>query len=144
QNFLKGQTILPLQSSPVPVPRVYALFQDTTENGTSCSYILMEHIRGFALSSLCPSINAMAKKAVAFRFCVVFDSMCTLKSPRGYCSVGRGGLPNGLFWTDLSHPYAGPFETEAELYSAVVTKYAANAPYKGKANYYAHAFKGSF
>jgi hypothetical protein len=139
-DLLEGQTMLFLQSSPVPVPRVYALFRKPDENGTCRSYIVMEHIKGMVLSSQWGSMNATAKKAVTSKLRIIFDSMRKLESPGGYCSVGRGGLPDGLFWTDSSNQYAGPFDTEAAFNAAIVDKYTADAAYKGKANYYARAF----
>lgn len=144
-DLLGGQTQLFLQqSSSVPVPRVYALFQNTTKKGVKCSYIVMEHIKGTVLSSLWPSMNETGKQATVSKLRTIFDNMRTLKSPGGYCSVGRGGLPDVIFWKGRKDQYGGPFDTEAELNAAVVDRYTVHAAYKGKSAYYARAFEMFF
>ncbi|KAF2642924.1 hypothetical protein P280DRAFT_477792 [Massarina eburnea CBS 473.64] len=103
------------------VPRLYALFQRTAENGTVHTYIVMEIIEGPVLSSLCPTLTETAKKAITSKRRISFDNMRTLGTPGGYHSVGRRRLSDGLFLT-----------------------YAAEAGYKSMVQFYDRAFKELF
>lgn len=140
---LEGQTMLLLaQSTLVPVPRVYAIFQTAVQDTT---YIVMERIEGSSLDLEWPHMDCASKKAVAFQLRSIFEEMRKLPSPGGYCSVGRRGLPDGLFWTDdPANPYAGPFDTEAELNSALILKYREHGLSRHKASYYTRTFAGVF
>lgn len=140
---LEGKTMLFLaQSTLVPVPRVYAIFQNSARDNT---YIVMERIKGSSLDLEWPRMDSASKEAVAFQLRNVFAEMRKLASPGGYCGVGRRGLPDGLFWTDdPSNPFAGPFDTEAELNKALILKYTKSGLPKHKANYYTRTFTGVF
>ena len=138
-NPIEGRTMLFLaQSTKIPVPRVYALFQNSAKNTT---YIVMERIKGRSLDLEWPRMDAAIKDAVATQLRNVFREMRKLPSPGGYCSVDNGGLTDGLFWTsDPSKPFAGPFGSEAELNQAMVLKYTEDGLSKYKASYYNRAF----
>jgi hypothetical protein len=139
-DLLEGETMLFLQrSTSVPVPRVYALFRNPD---TKNNYIIMERIQGSSLDSEWPKMDQAAKEAVASTLRSHFAKMRTLVSPGGYCSFGRRGLPDGIFWTsDPSNPFAGPFDTESDLNEAMVAKYTESGISKYKAEFYSRAFK---
>ncbi|KAF2627494.1 kinase-like protein [Macroventuria anomochaeta] len=140
---LEGKTMLFLaQSTLVPVPQIYAMFQNSAQNTT---YIIIERIKGSGLDLEWPRMDSASKEAVTFQLRNIFGEMRKLASPGGYCSVGHGGLPDGLFWTDNpSNSFAGPFETEAELNKALILKYTESGLSKHKANYYTRTFTGVF
>jgi hypothetical protein len=140
---LEGQTMLFLaQSTLVPIPRVYAIFQSAAQDIT---YIVMERIEGSSLDSEWPRMDYASKKAVALQLQRIFEEMRKLPSPGGYCSVDRQGLLDGLFWTDdPANPYAGPFDTETELNSALILKYKECGLSSYKARYYTRTFAGVF
>jgi hypothetical protein len=140
---LEGKTMLFLgQSTLVPVPRIYAMFQNSAQDTT---YIVMERIQGSSLELEWPQMDSATKEAVAFQLRNIFGEMRKLDSPGGYCSVGHQGLPDGLFWTDNPlKPFAGPFNTEAELNNTLILKYTESGLSKYKANYYARTFDGVF
>lgn len=142
---LEGETMLFLsQSTPVPVPRVYAMYQDLDKKVTY-TYIVMERIRGRTLAEEWPSMDSASKIAVSVRLRTILNDMRALPSPGRYCSVGRQRLPDGIFWTsDPLMPYAGPFNTEDELNKSILAKYVAEQPSKHKANYYARTFPEVF
>lgn len=131
---LEGETTLFLEKSTrIPVPRIYALFQSPNKNIT---YNIMERIRGPSLGSAWSKIDQMSKEAISYKLRIILNDMRELESPGGYCSVGRQGLPDGLFWTaNPSNPFAGPFETESELNKAMIAKYVENGLSEYKANY---------
>ena len=138
--LVEGGTMLFLHNcSPVPVPRVYALFC-SPDNANK--FIIMERIHGQVLSSIWAKLDHAAKESLATKLRSLFTELRQLKSPGGYCSVGHGGLPDGIFWTsDATRPYAGPFETESELNNAMVAKYVEGGLSKHKAAYYGRTFE---
>lgn len=100
---------------------------------------------GPCLDSEWPKMDQASKQAVACRLQSVLKEMRQLESPGGHCSVGRQGLPDGLFWTNNpSNPFAGPFGTEPELNNAMIAKYVENGLSKHKANYYSRTFSDVF
>lgn len=136
---IEGETMIFLaQSTQVPVPQVYALFQNPTKDTT---YIVMERIKGSSLDQEWSRMSPEWKKAISIQLRDIVGDMRKLKSPGGYCSIGHRGLPDGVFWTDdASNPFAGPFDTESELNKALVSKYKQNGLSKYKANYYSRTF----
>lgn len=135
---IEGQTMLYIaQSTKVPIPRIYSIFQTSA---TDTTYIVMERIQGTSLDLEWSRMSSASKEAVASCLQTIFDEMRKLPSPGGYCSVGRQGLLDGLFWTDdPANPYAGPFNTETELNSAIVLKYKEQGLSTHKANFYTRA-----
>lgn len=135
---LEGETNLFLaQSTAIPVPQVYAIFQ-TPFKSIKTTFIVMERIHGSTLASLWPAMDTTTKAALASQLRTVFADIRTLPSPGGYCSTGRQGLPEGIFWTnEASRPFAGPFDTEANF---MVAKYVEDGLSKHKAKYYARTF----
>ncbi|KAH7391992.1 kinase-like domain-containing protein [Phaeosphaeria sp. MPI-PUGE-AT-0046c] len=140
---LEGRTMLFLaQSTQIPIPRVYAIFQNATQKFT---YIVMERIDGKSLDLEWPRMDFATKDAVASQLRSVFNELRKLASPGGYCSVDHQGLPDGIFWTsDPSKPFAGPFDSEEELNEAIVLKYTKSGLSKHKAKYYARTFASVF
>jgi hypothetical protein len=97
------------------------VFQNSARDTT---YIVIERIKGLSLDLEWPRIGSASKQAVVFQLRNLSREMRKLASPSGYCSVGRQGIPVGLFWTDNpSNPFARPFGTEAELNKALILKY---------------------
>ncbi|CAO2649269.1 Nn.00g066540.m01.CDS01 [Neocucurbitaria sp. VM-36] len=146
-DLLEGETMLFLQSTNVPVPRIYALFQRpmTKDSSYNITYIIMERIQGSALSPEWPKMDSASKEAVSHHLRKIFEDMRKLGSPGGYCSVGHGGLPDDIFWTgDPSNPLVGPFDTELEVNNAMIAKYVKNGLSKYKANYYTRTFNDIF
>lgn len=140
---VEGQTMLLVaQSTLVPIPRVYAIFQSATQ---AITYIVMERIQGSSLDSEWPRMDCVSKKAVALQLQSIFKEMRKLSSPGGYCSINGQGLLDGLFWTDdPANPYAGPFDTETELNSALILKYTECGLSRHKARYYTRTFASVF
>lgn len=140
---LEGQTMLLVaQSTLVPIPRVYAIFRSAAQDTT---YIIMERIEGSSLDLEWPRMDCASKKSVTLQLRSIFEEMRKLPSPGGYCGVGRRGLPDGLFWTeDPANPYAGPFDTETELNSALILKYKECGLSRHKASYYTRTFAAVF
>jgi hypothetical protein len=146
-DLLEGERMLFLtQSTNILVPRIYAMFQSWEEGKHNPkSYIFMERIRGCGLDSAWPKMDEQQKEAVSLKLRDIFEEMRKLESPGGYCSVGHCGLPDDLFWTDdPSQPYAGPFDTEADLNNAILMKYVEDGLSKHKADYYSRVFKNLF
>jgi hypothetical protein len=139
-DLLEGETMLfLLQETKVPIPRVYALFQNPD---TERNYIIMGRVLGRSLESEWPLLDHAEKGAITSTLRSCFEEIRILETPRGYCSVGNRGLPDGIFWTgDRSKPYAGPFETEPDLNEAMVGKYLESGISKYKAEFYSRAFK---
>ncbi|KAH6642740.1 kinase-like domain-containing protein [Boeremia exigua] len=139
---LEGQTMLFLaQSTLVPIPQVYAIFQ-TEQNIT---YIVMERIQGSSLDAEWPHMDSTSKKAVTSQLQSILGEMRKLPSPGGYCSVGRQGLPDNLFWTDNpANPYSGPFNAEADLNNALILKYKEQGLSRYKTSYYTRTFAEVF
>ncbi|KAL6705662.1 hypothetical protein ACN47E_006451 [Coniothyrium glycines] len=140
---IEGQTMLFLaQSTLVPIPRIYAIFQSAAKDTT---YIVMERIEGSSLDLEWPRMDCASKQAVTLQLRSMFEEIRKLPSPGGYCSIGRQGLPDGLFWTsDPANPYAGPFDTETELNSALILKYKECGLSMHKASYYTRTFASVF
>ncbi|KAF2748591.1 phosphotransferase enzyme family protein [Sporormia fimetaria CBS 119925] len=142
-DLLEGHTMRFLQdSTKIPIPRVYALVQ--TRNSRSTKYIIMERIRGSTLESKWETMNHASKEVVASQLKAAFDEMRRLESPGGYCSLTRGGLPDGLFWKhahDLLGGYFGPFKTETGVNKAIVARYILDGGSKHKAEYYTRSFE---
>jgi hypothetical protein len=139
-DLLEGETMLFLQkSSSVPVPRIYALFKSPNKE---IKYIVMERIKGQDLSLIWTKLDRATKESLKQKLRCIFTELRQLKSPGGYCSVGHRGLPDGIFWTkNASHPFDGPFETEADLNKAMVEKYVEDGLSKHKADFYTRTFK---
>lgn len=137
---LEGKIMLLLQHSiKVPVPRIYAVYQSSDKEST---FIVMERIRSLTLVSEWKNMGVQTKQLVSIGLGRTFDEMRNLESPGGYCSIGRCGSPDGLFWTsDPSKPFVGPFDTEEKLNEAMIAKYVEDGLSKHKADFYARAFK---
>ncbi|KAF1848650.1 kinase-like protein [Cucurbitaria berberidis CBS 394.84] len=144
-DLIEGETILHLESTVVPTPRIYAWFQDQS---TKKNYIIMERIKGQVLASMWSDIPKVTKEAIATRLRSILNDMRKLPSPDQdypFCSVGRRGLPDGIFWTsDPAAPFAGPFKTEQELNEAMIAKYRQDGMSTERGNYYSRVFQQLF
>ncbi|KAF2874599.1 hypothetical protein BDV95DRAFT_627222 [Massariosphaeria phaeospora] len=129
-DLLEGETMLFLQDC------------SSVHSNNEIKFIVMERIKGQDLSLIWAKLDHAAKEKLAMKLRTIFAELRQLTSPGGYCSVGRRGLPDGIFWTnDPLRPFAGPFETEASLNKAMIAKYVEDGLSKHKANYYARTFK---
>ncbi|KAI9662264.1 MAG: hypothetical protein M1821_008431 [Bathelium mastoideum] len=141
-DLVEGKTMLYLQeSTTIPVPRIFALFQGTNTK----NYIVMERIIGTTLEEEWSHLDQSMKESIASMLRSSLEQMRKLESPGGYCSLSRGGLLDGLFWTaDPTQPFSGPFDTEDDLNSAIIANYSQQGYPKHKAEYYSRVFKVVF
>jgi len=142
-DLLEGETMRFLEhSTSIPIPRVYALFQD---HDTQHNYIVMERIWGETLASIWPRMDNNEKEAAASALRSSLEQMRKLKSPGGYCRLGHHGLPDEIFCTaDPLKPHAGRFDTESDLNDALIAKYVESGLSKFKADFYSRVFKRVF
>lgn len=144
-DLLEGEKMMFIeqQTSHVPVPRVYALFEHSDSDSRATKYIIMQNIKGKPLDIEWPKMDQAAKEAVASQLAKAFEEMRKLDSPGGFCSLDRRALPDDIFWTnDPTQPYAGPFNTENEVNEAMVAKYRSIAAFSDRrADWYARAFR---
>ncbi len=84
-------------SKSIPVPKVYALYHDSTfkEN-----YIVMERVPGQPLLQLWPVLSTAQKEVVAHKLKPLLDELRKLPSPGGYCSIGHRPLQDCIFCSD--------------------------------------------
>ncbi|KAF2495314.1 hypothetical protein BU16DRAFT_527182 [Lophium mytilinum] len=145
-NLQEGETMLFLkQSTTIPVPRVYALYQRLGPDKYTYSYIVMERIRGPTLGSIWSKMDPAAKEGVSSNLRLHFEEMRKLQSPGGYCSFGHRGLPDGLFnLEDGSQLFNGPFDTESDLNETMLARYVKEGLTKHKAEHFSRAFKDIF
>ena len=104
-KVVECETLLFLQGTTIPVPRVYAIFQDPE---TKWNYVIMGRIFGKTLGELWPTMNDSAKGGVTSRLRCIFDDMRKLEYPGGYCSAGGRWLP--FFSEEVELPLAPPSE----------------------------------
>lgn len=142
-NLIEGETMLFIrQATSVPVPRIYALFKDPSSRK---AYIIMERVEGNTLESEWDSLGHTEKTDITHKLRMSFDELRKLKSPGGYCSIGRRPLSDYIFWTnDTGTSIAGPFDTETQLTSAMIKKYAFNNLPPRKSEFYKRAFPSLF
>jgi hypothetical protein len=143
-DLLEGETVIFIEQETalVPVPRVYALFERVDDSSLATKYIIMQHIKGKPLDTEWPKMDQAAKEVIASKLGKAFEEMRKLDSPGGFCSLGRRGLPDSIFWTDDPiQPFAGPFNTETELNEAMVAKYRSIKYSDRRADWYARAFE---
>jgi thiamine kinase-like enzyme len=138
-DLLEGETMLFLkESTSVPVPRIYALFQDPDNKQ---NYIIMERIMGSTLEKEWPNLDEAAKDSISSQLRVAVEEMRGLKSPGKFCALGHRALTDGIFWTAEPVPFAaGPFESEHDLNTAIIANYKRQGHSKYKADYYARVF----
>ena len=138
-DLIEGETMLFIrQATSVPLPRIYALFKDHKSHK---AYIIMERIEGHSLDSEWGSLGHTEKESIIQKLRVSFDELRKLKSPRGYCSLGKRPLLDNIFWTgDTVDSIAGPFDTEKQLNDAMLEKYIFNNLPRGKSDFYKRAF----
>ncbi len=140
-DLLEGETMRFLEhSTSIPVPRVYAIFQD---HDTQHNYIIMERIWGETLASVWPRMDNNEKEATVSALRSSLEQMRKLKSPGGYCRLGHHGLPDEIFCTaDPLH--TGRFDTESDLNDALIARYIESGLSKFKADFYSRVFKRVF
>ena len=138
-KLIEGETMLFIrQATSVPVPKIYALFQDPKSHK---AYIVMERIIGRCLDSEWGSLSRAEKGVIIHKLRMSFDELRKLKSPGRYCSLGKRPLLDNIFWTDDTvDSIAGPFDTEKQLNDAMLKKYIFNNLPRHKSDFYKRAF----
>jgi hypothetical protein len=140
-----GNILFVRQNTSIPVPRLYAVYTDSSDCKT---YIVMERIVGHSLASLWPQMSEAEKAVISKNLREIMDQLRRVPSPEGrYCSLGNRGLMDWVFWTGDSTNtlfIEGPFDTEDELNSAMIKKYLFNCGLREKATFYEHAFPQIF
>ena len=105
----------------------------------------MERIEGKGLDSEWGSLGHTEKSAIIHKLRMSFDELRKLKSPGGYCSLGKRPLLDNVFWTNNTvDSIAGPFDTETQLNGAMLQKYIFNNNPPGKSDFYKRAFPSVF
>ena len=131
-NLEEGRMMIFIrQRTRVPVPRVFALYHD--DNGQS--FIVMERINGKTLEETWHTLENKQKEMIVAQLKTHIGQMRTIESPGGYCSLDNQPLLNEIFWTP-SRDCSGPFNTEVELYDAIIRKCRASEALRQKAEYY--------
>ena len=94
-DLAEGENMLFVaHTTSVPVPLVYALFQDTLHDK---SYIVMERITGNTRKSEWPSLSNAQKEAIATKLGSLLKGLRSLPSPGGYCSLSNRPLLDNVF-----------------------------------------------
>jgi hypothetical protein len=141
-NPIEGENILYVsERTSVPVPRVYAIYQQDDAEGRKCTYIVMEHVDGRALNECWDTLKLDAKEAVASQLRGCLDQLRALPSPNGFSNLDNGPLYDGLFLTEEEQPAInGPFKTETDITEALVLKLEQEGDSfpAEKASYYRH------
>ena len=121
---IEGENMLYVRhKTGVPVPRVYAIYQQEDAERRTCTYIVMEHVDGQTLSDCWSTLNQDAKGAVASQLRDFFGQLRSLPPPDGFESLNNRPLYDGLFLTEEEQPKInGPFKTETKLVEALVLK----------------------
>jgi hypothetical protein len=136
-----GNMLYVSQNSSVPVPRVYAIYQQDDAEGRKCTYIVMEHVNGQALKECWHALKPDAKEAIASQLRGCLDQLRALPSPDSFSNLENGPLQDPVFLTDEEQPAInGPFKADAEIAEALVLKLEQegdNFPAE-KASYYRH------
>ncbi|CAG8975859.1 hypothetical protein HYALB_00010255 [Hymenoscyphus albidus] len=142
-----------LNSKAVRVPKLYALYEDATNQAT---YIVMERVNGLVLSSAWSSLSKPQKEIICTKLRLAMDTLRKIPSPGRYCSIGKRPLEDCMFWSreetdadkhadkqipvqfesSIFGPLNGPFNTEEEVNSAMIEKYLFNNLPPGKAVFY--------
>lgn len=147
-SLIEGENMLWLRETcpDMAVPRVYALYQDTDEDGYSVVHIVMERIDGEPLVSRWDAMDKEAKSDVSRRMRSLLKTMRSIPSPGYYGCIGRRPLEDAMFWTSDqdtyrsrlagNEPINGPFDSEAQLNRALVNKYRLLGGKPAKASFY--------
>lgn len=121
----EGQNALYVrEKSSVPVPRIYAIYQQEDTKGRNCTYIVMGYIDGRALNECWGTLGTEAKEAIALQLRSYLDQ---LRGPPSlgtfFGSLDNGPLRDGLFITeDKQSAINGPFDSETGIMEALVLK----------------------
>ncbi|CAM6123373.1 unnamed protein product [Calypogeia fissa] len=137
----EGQNMLFVQqNTSVPVPRVYAIYTDSSDGTT---YIIMERITGDSLQSVWLKLNDVEKTVVSAKLRGSIDQLRRLPSPGSYCRLGNRGLTDEFFGVRGSS-IVGPFDTEAEFNAAMLKEYVSNTSRPTNARLYERLFRQVF
>ncbi|CAM6090446.1 unnamed protein product [Calypogeia fissa] len=132
----EGQNMLFVQqNTSVPVPRVYAIYTDSSDGTT---YIIMERITGDSLKSVWLNFSDVEKTVVSAKLRGSMDQLRRLPSPGSYCRLGNRGLIDEFFG-DRGSSIVGPFDTEAE-FNAAMLEYVSNTSRPANARLYERLF----
>ncbi|TIA27792.1 hypothetical protein D6C78_11009 [Aureobasidium pullulans] len=87
----------------------------------------MERIHGETLERLWPSLSQVEKEEISARLKASMDELRRLPSPGVFCALKRRPLPDRLLQADgNSSADDGTYESEQELNSALLARYAAS------------------
>lgn len=128
------------KSTTVPVPRVYAVYQDRKKQGL-VTYIVMDYVPGQTLLKLWNELDSTRKTAIAMKLRAYFDELRALQHP-GYFGSLDGGLPlDGVFGEDRdSDEITKSCSTEEEVIDRMLRGYslATGERTAHKVRYYQH------
>ncbi|KAJ9318459.1 hypothetical protein DTO271D3_1121 [Paecilomyces variotii] len=104
-------------------------------------YIIMEYIPGHRLSDIWPSLSETGKLSIANHLREIFDKLRALPSPETFGGVLGGPLPHRYFFSYEKDPHiTGPFNTEDDVYRALVFKSKKNWDMCARRAYVAELF----
>lgn len=108
----EGNALLYLERElDIPAPRLYAMYR---EDGRL--YIVMEFLRGEALSYLWPNLSPEEKTDITTQLRQIFGLIRALPSPGTLGNVTNGPLPHRFFFSMVQDPQInGPFRSGREL-----------------------------
>ncbi|KAH6693973.1 kinase-like domain-containing protein [Plectosphaerella plurivora] len=113
------------ESTSIPVPKVFAIYQSLDGKKRTATYIVMEYIPGNTLQELWPELAGSRKAATAATLRAYFDELRQLKGP-GHIGSNQGNPPRGDFFSvcdSSSDIVTKPFQTEDEMVECLVNIY---------------------
>ncbi|PMB69624.1 hypothetical protein BM221_004268 [Beauveria bassiana] len=132
-SLTEGENMLFLkQNQMISVPEVYALYSKEDDKGNKVNYIIMEYIEGESLDVCWPLLDLCDKDQIASQLRVCFATLRNIPALEYFGCVGRRPFEDLIFWVspktdhDQYRHIRGPFNSEAELNTALVQKYLYN------------------
>jgi serine/threonine protein kinase len=106
----------------VPIPRVYAIYQNRDSTGRTCSYIIMKYIEGQPLNQCWASLSSGMKESIASQLRASLDQLRSLNQPGYFGSINHGPLHHPFFEGVEDPRINGPFGSINDLTEALVLK----------------------
>lgn len=133
----EGHALLAIEKTQsIPAPRLYAMYRQDEK-----LYIIMEYIPGHRLSDIWPLLSETGKLSIANHLREIFDKLRALPSPGTFGGVLGGPLPHRYFFSYEKDPHiTGPFNTEDDVYRALVFKLKKNWDMCARRAYVAELF----
>ena len=138
-SLTEGETLLFIKETQTfSVPEVFALYTKEDANGNQVNYIIMEYILGETLEICWPLLEPREKGEIACQLGAYFSMLRKIPTPGYFGCVRRQPYEQSIFWTSpddkpeqqqqnqQNQQISGPFNSEAELNSALVKKYLYN------------------